>query len=1509
MKLTKKTEKEIKEVMNDYWNSYFEGNLDHWANYLVDDYRNIGGTEEEIWNSKKEILDYTYRVIDQMQGATELRNKQTQIIPYDPYVMVHELIDIYIKIEDEWTFYQKFRLSSLIQQTSDGWKVLHQHGSYPDSKTQEGEAFAFDTLKNENQKLQKAIKERTIELEEKNRELEIETALERVRSRTLLMKDSNELHEAVAVLFQQLQSLKLLPAEARTYFCHINAQTAMAKVWMTHADGTVMNASHQTPLMQSPSMLNYFEAWKRKEPVMVRNYSGAGLTEYLHFLNTLPHVNTDNDYQQLLSAPPEKIVMTDANFLQGNIGVMTFEPLSQEALGILVQFAKVFEFTYTRFLDLQKAEEQAREAQIETGLERVRSRSLAMHTTAELQEVIHTVHKELLRLNIAIHGGSFIVINSDIETELRCWGSGGTADTTEQVHIPIYEKPFCTNLTNRIKKGPGFFTEEYTQQEKKDFFTFLFKHEPWSKLDAKQKKETLSSPGGYTRSCCVSQHTSIFIINHFGDKFSTDDNDILQRFGKVFEQTYTRFLDLQKAEAQARQAKIEAALEKVRSRSMAMRDSKELHEVIKTVYSELKKLDVVFNRCFINIFDTDGGITWWMASPEDELFEDGFYVHNNEQPPHRAYLTAWKEKKDRWEYLLKGQTKKDWDDFLFGQTEFSKLHPVAIANMRGFESAWVAASFNNFGCLTVAGLDRLNAETFNILSRFSRVFDLAYTRFNDLKQAEAQAREAKIEAALERVRARAMAMQKSEELAEAAQLLYQELSKLDIKTFSCGYMFVDEEKNSQTAWVVLPDGTLLPNYIVFPLTGDKVLNSRYQDWKAKKPLHILEIQGEVNKEHHRFLSAHVPAFVVKEIFSQMPERIIFHCANFSQGYLLILAEAFFTVEEQQTVIRFANVFEITFTRFLDLQKAEAQAREAQIELGLERVRARAMAMQKSDELKDLIATVSFELGNLDFVLDRCFLMIFDHKTNDSTWWMSHPESPEPSGMYIKYHEHTPYLSYIKAWKERQKKWEYVLEGDVKRTWDEFLFNETELSKLPEQVAANMRGQEKVYFSSSFNNFGCLSLATLEPLSNDLFEVMLRFAKVFDLTYTRFNDLKQAEAQAREAKIEVALERVRARAMAMQTSEELESLIGIVFSELTKLDIVMIGCVIIIFDPESKSSSWWMVNSEAPDEPLSFFIKYHEHTPYKKFINAWEEKLLRWEYELKGSEKKQWDAFLFSETELAHVPIAVINGMRTPERILLSTSFNNFGCLNIGTVKSLTEEQFDILLRFASVFDLTYTRFNDLKQAEAQTLQAKKHLVQLEAEKNRAESALRELQATQQQLIQSEKMASLGELTAGIAHEIQNPLNFVNNFSEVNKELLVEMKEEIEKGNINEAKLLADDLIDNQEKINHHGKRADSIVKGMLQHSRSSSGKKEPTDINVLVDEYLRLCYHGLRAKDKAFNATMKTDFDATIEKINIVPQDVGRVILNLLTNAFYAAPPAPSRKNRDKLRGVQRPKL
>jgi signal transduction histidine kinase len=212
-----------------------------------------------------------------------------------------------------------------------------------------------------------------------------------------------------------------------------------------------------------------------------------------------------------------------------------------------------------------------------------------------------------------------------------------------------------------------------------------------------------------------------------------------------------------------------------------------------------------------------------------------------------------------------------------------------------------------------------------------------------------------------------------------------------------------------------------------------------------------------------------------------------------------------------------------------------------------------------------------------------------------------------------------------------------------------------------------------------------------------------------------------------------------------------------------------------------------------------------------------------------------------------------------------------------------------IIIFMLIAFLLYRNNRTRKKANVLLQKQKK---EIEQQKEIVESTLSDLKSTQAQLIQSEKMASLGELTAGIAHEIQNPLNFVNNFSEVNKEMLEELKVErlrpkAERDERTEDEII-NDVIENSKKINHHGKRAGDIVKGMLQHSRSSSGVKESTDINALADEYLRLSYHGLRAKDKSFYAKMETDFDNSIGKINIIPQDIGRVLLNLYNNAFYA---------------------
>ena len=228
-------------------------------------------------------------------------------------------------------------------------------------------------------------------------------------------------------------------------------------------------------------------------------------------------------------------------------------------------------------------------------------------------------------------------------------------------------------------------------------------------------------------------------------------------------------------------------------------------------------------------------------------------------------------------------------------------------------------------------------------------------------------------------------------------------------------------------------------------------------------------------------------------------------------------------------------------------------------------------------------------------------------------------------------------------------------------------------------------------------------------------------------------------------------------------------------------------------------------------------------------------------------------------------------------------------INTARERYTNKIRYYILIATAGIFLLLsfiLYRNNRTKQTANKILESQK--MEIDQQRTKAESTLLELRSTQAQLIQSEKMASLGELTAGIAHEIQNPLNFVNNFSEINKELLEEMKEESDNGNVDQVKKLASDVMENEGKIIYHGKRADAIVKGMLLHSRTSTGRKESVDINALTDEYLRLGYHGLRAKDNSFNVSLQTNYDERIGKINIIPQDMGRVLVNLYNNAFYA---------------------
>jgi signal transduction histidine kinase len=557
---------------------------------------------------------------------------------------------------------------------------------------------------------------------------------------------------------------------------------------------------------------------------------------------------------------------------------------------------------------------------------------------------------------------------------------------------------------------------------------------------------------------------------------------------------------------------------------------------------------------------------------------------------------------------------------------------------------------------------------------------------------------------------------------------------------------------------------------------------------------------------------------------------------------------------------------------------ERRTKQIEIEAALDNVRLRAGAMRSSSELGGASAVLFQQLNELGINAIRTAVGIFDDLNDAMELWLtSYADSGEMVRMlyYFNLHIHPVFENIIPARQENKPYALTILSGNEVRSYYQTM--STYLS-VPRQQVFN----ETEYFYSFFFPGGTINVITNQPLTEEQCRIMIRFAQVFGLIYIRFLDLQKAETSVREAQIESALERVRARAQAMQEPEELKDVIQVFRHEMGILGKEELeNCHIYIYDEKDRKSECW------------FALKDHR---------AAENKVVSYEFELDLRDTwvgREMLRFYHSETKEVSITMTAdvykewirycearcetIRGYYSEEMREGTYHLYKFsnGAISRFDAGVISQESWDLLKRVASVFSLAYSRFKDLAQARID-------LQNLKAEKSRAENALAELKATQKQLIQAEKMASLGELTAGIAHEIQNPLNFVNNFSEVNKELLTELNEEIEKENYDEVRTIAKDISDNEEKIRHHGKRADAIVKGMLQHSGSSSGQKESTDINALADEYLRLAYHGLRAKDKFFNATMKTHFDENIGNINIIPQDIGRVVLNLITNAFYA---------------------
>ncbi len=917
-------------------------------------------------------------------------------------------------------------------------------------------------------------------------------------------------------------------------------------------------------------------------------------------------------------------------------------------------------------------------------------------------------------------------------------------------------------------------------------------------------------------------------------------------------------------EAQNRELEIEASLERVRTVAMSMKQPDGLLRICEVSYKEFAKLGFNSIRNVI-IHVPDDKKTFFMDydysdSMGGEITKIGYGSH----PLVDDYMEKINSAKDAYfEVLITEDQLKGWREFRkkTGQYDDPRLDEAKALYYYLFSIG--------IGDIGISTFNSIDESQKNILKRFRNVFDLAYRRYTDIIRAEQQAREAEIQLALERVRARTMAMHKSDELAETAAILFQQMTELGVTPERLNICLIKEEDNILQVWATDQQGIKISHHfnasLDEPTTGRRV----YDAWKEKKKSIVIDLTGKELNDWIRYVREVMGMTIKDEL---VRDHRIHSVAFFSQGMILTTTPGPLPGESIKLLERFADVFNLTYRRFLDLQKAEAQTREAQIESALERVRSRSMGMHNSVELKDVVRLLYNEFRLLVTDIDSVNIQLNLDPSKDIHFWASVEEDIYPE----LYHLPDSGLPIIeKIYQAFNSPEEGFLDYSQNKEEKDAFFREVfKIQPVPPKRIKMIQNAEGMVMMGWFHKYSGIDISryNLKRFSKEEKEIVKRFAAAFEQAYIRFLDLQKAEAQAREAVRQASLERVRGEIASMRTAEDLNRITPLIWRELKTLEVPFFRCGVFIIDEDNAVTHVYLSTPEGKSLGV-LNLPFDANELTMNTVSYWKKEQVY---------KEHWDKQGFinwtkSMMELGQVQNAeTYQGSSTPPESL-DLHFVPFtqGMLYVGDVSPLSDEKLDLVRTLAEAFSIAYARYEDFRR--------------LEEAKNKIELTLSELRSAQTQLIHSEKMASLGELTAGIAHEIKNPLNFVNNFSEISGELLDEITEELENNNKEEVLSIINDLKQNLAKIALHGKRADSIVKGMLLHSRGTTGEKTLIDINELLDQYVTLAYHGMRAQNKEFNITIEKDYDKTPGKIRVVPQDISRVFLNIINNACYAA--------------------
>ncbi|MEJ0106074.1 MAG: nuclear transport factor 2 family protein [Bacteroidota bacterium] len=451
---------------NAYWEGYLKGDVKNMASLLAKGYTQVGSAEGEVFFTKKEAVRFLYDTIDQVAGKLDMRNRDIKIEVLDDLILVNELADIYVLIEQDWAFYSRFRASTLMKKKKEEWKIIHQHSSFPDARTQEGENIAIEKIAEENLRLRNAIKRRTIELEQKNRELEIETALEKVRAVAMCMKHAADMPDICKAIALQLQSLGVNEIRnVQTAIFYEDKETYMNYEYYAKHDKTIITetsyTNHQIHIDFAAQML------KGKGEFFTTRIKGKKkLNDWIAYQKTTnvfidPFIETAKslNYYWYSLGPVA-------------LGTSTYQPLTENETGLFKRFLKVFELSYRRYLDIEKAEAQAREAKIEAALEKIRGRSLGMHHSVEIKDVVAILFEKLKELDLAFDGGAAIHLFTEGSGNAAIWVASPDLPEPSCVNLPYDETAFENNpiimdVWNAKETGEHIYNKLYSFEEKK----------------------------------------------------------------------------------------------------------------------------------------------------------------------------------------------------------------------------------------------------------------------------------------------------------------------------------------------------------------------------------------------------------------------------------------------------------------------------------------------------------------------------------------------------------------------------------------------------------------------------------------------------------------------------------------------------------------------------------------------------------------------------------------------------------------------------------------------------------------------------------------------------------------------------------------------------------------------------------------------------------------------------------------------------------------------------------